>query len=109
MIRNWLGSLSATWSSAGGVIVAAVARSFAYGKSRPLARWRTWPDAVSQSDALTLQVFAAAATSIARAAAPTRREGSHSVGVARLPPANWFSNRVLSNGACSTVTVLQST
>ena len=47
------------------------------------------PTRSSHSAAGTFHVAAAAATSIARAAAPTWRIGSQLVGVAVLPPANW--------------------
>ena len=55
---------------------------------RPLARWCTTPAVVSHSDTGTFHCAAAAATSIARPAAPTRRIGSQLFGIAVLPPAN---------------------
>ncbi len=49
--------------------------------------WTT-PEVVAQSAAAQPQVWAAAAISICRPAAPARRAGSQFIGVEKLPPAN---------------------
>src|ERR1051326_1043967 len=87
MILNSFGSLSFTWSSAGGVRVAALASSAPYARLRRLLAWRTVPALVSHSDFGTAHLWAVAVTSMARPAAPTRRIASQWLGVAVLPPA----------------------
>src|SRR5688572_5769830 len=109
MIRKLFGSLSVTVSSGGTGIVAARSRSSTYLRARPLGRCVTVAEAVSHSAAGTFHVCAAAPTSIARAAAPTRRSGSQWFGVALLPPATWPVNFTVSSPACSIFTVCQST
>src|SRR5438034_6996506 len=69
----------------------------------------TQPDAVAHSDSGADQVCAAAATSIWRHAAPTRRSGSQLIGVAVLPPARCGPYFVSSRSACSMRTSFQST
>ena len=59
-------------------------------------------------DSFTPHVAAAAATSIARPAAPTWRSGIQLMGVAVLPPAHWFSYLSVSSPTCSTRTFFQS-
>ena len=88
---------------------AAFVASSPYDNFRPLARWVTTPADVVHSEGFTPQVLAAAATSIARPAAPTRRIGTQLVGVAVLPPADCLSNFDGSNDACSTRTFFHST
>ena len=73
--------------SVGGLLAAAVANE-PYVAVRLLARCRTTPLSVSSSAAGTLHCCAAAAKSIDRPAAPTRRMGSQLLGVALLPPAD---------------------
>jgi hypothetical protein len=109
MIRKLFGSLSVTLSSSGAGIVAARSRRSTYLSVRPVGRCDTVADAVSHSTAGTFHVCAAAPTSIARAAAPTRRRGSQWLGVALLPPATWLVNFTVSSPDCSIFTVVQST
>jgi hypothetical protein len=66
-------------------------------------------EAVSHSRAATFQRFAAAVTSICRAAAPTLRIGVHSGGVAMLPPATWRPYTAVSRSASSVRTCAHST
>ena len=69
----------------------------------------TRPDAVRHSFAGTFHCCAAAATSIWRTTAPTRRSGSQWVGVDVLPPAICMPYFISSRSACSTRTAAQST
>ena len=102
MILKSFGSLSGTDSRAGGVIVAAFASNSVYASRRRDCRMEHGTaDAVVHSASGTLHVCAAAATSIARPAAPTRRIGSQLFGVALLPPALWPWNFVVSRSPCS--------
>src|ERR1041384_3202858 len=70
MILKSFGSLSLTWSSAGGVRVAALASSPPYARLRRLFAWRTVPALVSHSDSGTPHACAAAVTRTARRPAP---------------------------------------
>ncbi len=61
----------------------------------------TEPPAVEQSAVVQPQVWAAAAISISRPAAPAWRRGSQFIGVAKLPPANCAPYLAGSLSACS--------
>jgi len=86
--RNALFGLSATLAAAGTGSVAATAASSPYVALRPLLTWRTTLFSVVSSAAGTFQVSAAAATSIARAVAPARRNASKFIGIEVEPPAS---------------------
>lgn len=106
---KFFGSLSGTVFKSGAGIVDAVAASLPYGSERLLAACVTTPLAVVSSPTGTFHVFAAAARSMARAAAPTCRWVSKFIGVDCEPPANWMPYFASSLSACSTVTWLHST
>src|ERR1043165_9808366 len=89
MILKSFGSFSFTVARSGAGTVDALSIRSLYATLRPLGVCVTTPDAVAHSDSGTPHVCAAAVTSIARAAAPTRRIGIQFCGVAVLPPADW--------------------
>src|SRR5262249_58311854 len=69
--------------------------------TRLVSDWSSDVCSSDLSDSGTPHVCAAAVTSIARAAAPTRRIGIQLIGVAVLPPADCAWNLLVSSGACS--------
>jgi hypothetical protein len=87
-MRKSFGSLSGT--SCGTGSIAAAAATWPYGMRRPLLPCSTSPFSVRHSDGSTLQLFAAASSSIARAAAPALRSGSDMPATLVLPPVIWM-------------------
>ena len=109
MIWKFAGSFSLSVAGSGAGSFAAAPASVAYGIDLPVLGSVTLPLPVVSISAATPHCAAAAATSIARAAAPACRMGSHSRGVVRLPPALCPPKILASAWVCSMLTCAQST